>query len=65
MNAAWPQAGQHRIVPESKRADMYGFLRREAQAGRQIYVVCPLIEESEAVDAKPAEEIYEFCARKR
>ncbi len=49
-----------RIVPESKRADMYGFLRREAQAGRQIYVVCPLIEESEAVDAKPAEEIYEF-----
>ena len=48
-----------RIVPESKREDMYGFLRREVRAGRQIYVVCPLIEESEAVDARPAEEIYE------
>ena len=50
---------QTRIVPEKKRNDMYGFLRAQVQAGRQIYVVCPLIEESEAVDAKPAEVIYE------
>ena len=50
---------QTRIVPEKKRNDMYGFLRAQVQAGRQIYVVCPLIEESEAVDAKPAEIIYE------
>ena len=48
-----------RIVPEDKRADMYGFLRREAQAGRQIYVVCPLVEDSEAVDALAAEQVYE------
>ena len=50
---------QTRIVPEKKRNDRYGFLRAQVQAGRQIYVVCPLIEESEAVDAKPAEVIYE------
>ena len=50
---------QTRIVPEKKRNDMYGFLRAQVQAGRQIYVVCPLIEESEAVDAQPAEVIYE------
>ncbi len=50
---------QTRIVPERKRHDMYGFLRDQVHAGRQIYVVCPLIEESEAVDAKPAEIIYE------
>lgn len=48
-----------RIVPEAKRQDMYGFLRREVQAGRQVYVVCPLVEESEAVEARPAEEVYE------
>ncbi len=48
-----------RIVPEEKRKDMYGFLRSEVRKGRQIYVVCPLVEESEAVDARPAEQVYE------
>ena len=48
-----------RIVPESKRGDMYGFLRREVAAGRQVYFVCPLVEESEAVEALPAEAVYE------
>ena len=48
-----------RIVPEDKRRDMYGFLRSEVKKGRQIYVVCPLVEESEAVDALPAEQVYE------
>lgn len=48
-----------RIVPENKREAMYGFLRREVQQGRQVYVVCPLVEESEAVDALPAEQVYE------
>ena len=48
-----------RIVPEAKREDMYGFLRREVQKGRQVYVVCPLVEESEAVEALPAEAVYE------
>ena len=48
-----------RIVPEDKREGMYGFLRKEVQAGRQVYVVCPLVEESEAVEARPAEQVYE------
>ncbi|MBR1820695.1 MAG: ATP-dependent DNA helicase RecG [Clostridia bacterium] len=48
-----------RIVPESKRAGMYDFLRREVAKGRQIYFVCPLVEESEAVEALPAEAVYE------
>ena len=48
-----------RIVPEDKRQGMYGFLRSEVQKGRQVYVVCPLVEESEAVDALPAELVYE------
>ncbi len=48
-----------RIVPSEKRAGMYGFLRDEVKKGRQVYVVCPLVEESEAVDALPAEQVYE------
>lgn len=51
------------IVPEAKRKDMYGFLREQVRQGRQIYVVCPLIEESEAVDAQPAELVYEKLKR--
>jgi ATP-dependent DNA helicase RecG len=48
-----------RIVPEAKRDDMYGFLRGEVKKGRQVYFVCPLVEESEAVEALPAEAVYE------
>ena len=36
-----------RIVPEHKREDMYRFLRKEVTKGRQAYIVCPLIEDSE------------------
>ena len=48
-----------RIVPESKRPGLYDFLRREVAKGRQAYFVCPLVEESEAVEAVPAEAVYE------
>lgn len=36
-----------RIVPDERRADLYAFVRREAQAGRQAFVVCPLATEGE------------------
>ena len=39
-----------RIVPDGKRADLYGFLRKEVARGHQAYVVCPLVEDSEALD---------------
>ena len=45
-----------RAPDEDTRDAVYGFLRRQIEAGRQAYVVCPLIEEGEddglkAVDA--------------
>lgn len=43
-----------RIVSEEKREAMYGFLRKELEAGRQAYVVCPLVEESENADSLKA-----------
>jgi ATP-dependent DNA helicase RecG len=39
---------------ESARPQIYAFLREQVAAGRQIYVVYPLIEESEAIDLKAA-----------
>ncbi|MBR3927406.1 MAG: ATP-dependent DNA helicase RecG [Clostridia bacterium] len=48
-----------RIVPESKREGMYGFIRNEVRAGRQIYFVCPLVDPSEAIEAVSAEDLYE------
>ena len=53
-----------RIVSEKKRPGLYDFLRSEVRAGRQIYVVCPLVEESEAVEARSARQVYEdLCSR--
>jgi len=50
------------IVPESKRDGLYDFIRRQAAAGWQTYIVCPLVEESEAIEARSAQETYaELC----
>ena len=46
-------------VPESDREDVYQILRKELKAGRQVYVIYPLIEESEKVDLKSATEMAE------
>ncbi|MEZ5317103.1 MAG: ATP-dependent DNA helicase RecG [Vicinamibacterales bacterium] len=40
--------------PEGKREETYRLARRELQAGRQVYVVYPLVEESEKVDLRAA-----------
>ncbi|MDP3061895.1 MAG: helicase-related protein, partial [Chloroflexota bacterium] len=45
-------------APPAKRPSAYEFVRREAQSGRQAFVICPLIEESEAVEARAATEEY-------
>ncbi len=49
-------------VPEAKRQGMYGFLRAQASAGRQVYIVCPLVEESDTMDAISAEVMYKDLA---
>ncbi len=41
-------------VPESKRAGAYQFIRERLREGRQCYVVCPLVEESEVLEARAA-----------
>ena len=44
---------------EEKREKIYEFVRGQINAGRQAYVVLPLIEESEKLDLRNATEMYE------
>ena len=43
---------------KNKRAEAYKFSLTELQKGRQIYVVCPLVEESEEISGYSVEELY-------
>ncbi len=43
-----------RIVPEDKRRAAYGFLRQQVAAGRQAFVIYPLVSESDRLDARAA-----------
>lgn len=44
---------------EARRGEVYEFMRTELRAGRQAYVVYPLVEESEKLDLKDAENGFE------
>ena len=48
-----------RNVPPEKRDAAYGFVKKEIRNGRQAFVICPLIEESEAIQARAATEEYQ------
>ncbi len=46
----------------SKLGEVLAFLRTQLEAGRQVYVIYPLIDESEKLDAKAAAAEYRFVA---
>ncbi len=46
-------------VQPHEREEAYEFLRQRLDAGEQAYVICPLVEESEALDVRSAEEEFE------
>jgi ATP-dependent DNA helicase RecG len=52
-----------RLVEEDERAGAYEFVRAQLRAGRQAYVVCPLVEESEKIQGRAAEVEAERLAR--
>jgi ATP-dependent DNA helicase RecG len=53
----------HLCASEGERARAYERIREELRAGRQAYVVCPLVEESETLQAKAATDEYQRLAR--
>ncbi|MBT3208378.1 MAG: ATP-dependent DNA helicase RecG [Bacteroidetes bacterium] len=48
---------------DSKRLVVYGFIEKQIKLGRQIYVVYPLIEESETLDYKDLMDGYDSLSR--
>ncbi len=49
---------------ENRRDEAYRFIDRELTKGRQAYVVCPLIEESEKVDLHTVTDVHEDLKRR-
>ncbi len=47
------------VVNDSYNERMYNFLRKQIGEGRQVYVVCPLVEENEDLDLNSVEKLYE------
>ncbi len=54
----WREIKTKWLLP-SERERAYSFLRSQVEKGRQAFIICPLIEESEKVEAKAAVEEYE------
>ena len=52
-----------RIFFESKRVEAYRFIEGELTKGRQVYVVYPLVEETEKSDLKAATEMAAHLQR--
>ncbi|MBV9406625.1 MAG: ATP-dependent DNA helicase RecG [Acidobacteriaceae bacterium] len=50
-------------VPESSVEGAYGFLKQQIQAGRQAYVVYPVVEESETAAVKAAEKMFAYLSK--
>ena len=51
------------VIPPEKKEDSYEFMRREVKKGRQIFVICPLIDDSETMELKSVTAEYERLSR--
>ena len=47
------------VVNDSYNQRVYNFLRKQINEGRQVYVVCPLVEENEDLDLNSVEKLYQ------
>ena len=52
-----------RCITGKKRADLYGFLDREIDSGRQVYIVCPAIEDAGGSSLNAVKSYYEDIAK--
>ncbi len=52
-----------RWVSPERRAAAYGFMRKQVQEGRQGFVICPLVDESEVIESKAATEEYDRLSK--
>ena len=48
-----------KIVPEEKRGQAYNFIRQQIDNGRQVFVICPLIDPSDKLGVKSVKQEFE------
>lgn len=52
-----------RCIPQEKRMDAYAFIGERIDAGEQVFIVCPLIENSEKIAAKDVHTEFEYITK--
>jgi ATP-dependent DNA helicase RecG len=57
------QTVKTRWLKPAQRDSAYAFLRKQVSEGRQAFIICPLVEESEAIQARAAVAEYEHLSR--
>jgi len=57
-----PEVKTYRVPPR-QRESAYKFVRNKVAEGRQAYIICPLVEESETIETKAAVQEYERLTR--
>jgi len=57
------QSIKTRWLKQAQRASAYAFLKKQVAEGRQAFIICPLVEESEAIQARAAVAEYERLSR--
>lgn len=53
-----------KICSPNSRAELYKDIDQQIEQGRQVFVVCPLINESEKLPVKSVEEVFDLLAKK-
>jgi ATP-dependent DNA helicase RecG len=57
-----PKVKTYRVLPY-RRDEAFEFVRKKIAEGRQAFIICPLVEESESIEAKAAVQEYERLSR--
>ena len=52
-----------RVVPEQKRIDAYRWIEDQSKKGRQTFIICPIIDESDVLEVKSVIKEYELLSR--
>lgn len=51
------------VIGKQGREKLYTFVRSQMEAGRQVFVICPIIEESDVLGVSSAIQVYEEISR--
>lgn len=51
-----------KVVSEEKRKDAYRWIDEKVREGRQVFIICPLIDESDVLEAKAVKKEFDYLA---